>query len=146
MSSNTISLVLFACFAFGLPLWAMETNQFDGRSIHGCTGECYERWKEQTGGVLALAKTKAAAKAAASPAELGQAAYAGCIACHGAQGEGGIGPGLAGQSATDIAEKLLQYKAGETRGAQSALMWSQAAQLSSTDIENLAAFIARQQQ
>jgi len=144
--SNMISLVLFACFAFGLPIWAMQANQFDGRNIHGCTGDCYDRWKEQTGGVLALAEAKAAAKASASPAELGQAAYAGCIACHGAQGEGGIGPKLAGQSATDIAEKLLQYKAGETRGAQSALMWSQAAQLSSADIDNLAAFIAPQDQ
>ena len=146
MPSNMISLVLFACFAFGLPIWAMQANQFDGRNIHGCTGDCYDRWKEQTGGVLALAEAKAAAKASASPAELGQAAYAGCIACHGAQGEGGIGPKLAGQSATDIAEKLLQYKAGETRGAQSALMWSQAAQLSSADIDNLAAFIAPQDQ
>lgn len=144
MSSNTISLVVFMCFAFGLPIWAMQTNQYDSSNLHGCTGECYERWKEQTGGVVALAQAKAAAKDAASPAELGQAAYAGCIACHGAQGEGGIGPKLAGQSATEIAEKLLQYKAGETRGAQSALMWSQSAQLSATDIDNLAAFIASQ--
>ncbi len=141
MSSNTISLVLFACFAFGLPVWAMQTNQFDGRNIHGCTGACYERWKEQTGGVVMVAEARAAEKAAASPAELGQATYAGCIACHGAQGQGGVGPMLVGQAATDIAAKLLQYKAGETIGSQSALMWSQAAQLSSADIENLAAFI-----
>lgn len=144
MSSNTISLVLFACFAFGLPLWAMQSNQFDGRDNHECSGECYDLWKEQTGGVLALAEAKAAAKAAASPAELGKIAYAGCIACHGAQGEGGIGPKLAGQPAADTTGKLLQYKAGETRGAQSALMWSQAAQLSAADIDNLAAFIAGQ--
>lgn len=144
MSSNTTSLILFACFAFGLPLWAMQTNQYDGKDNHGCSGECYAQWKEQTGGVMVLAEERAAAKAAASPAELGQAAYAGCIACHGAQGEGGVGPQLAGQSATDIAGKLLQYKAGETLGAQSALMWSQAAQLSAVDIDNLAAFIATQ--
>ena len=142
VSSTTISLLLFACFAFGLPIWAMQTNQWDSSNIHACSGDCYDRWKEQSGGVVALAEAKAAAKAAASPAELGKAAYAGCIACHGARGEGGIGPKLAGQSATDIAAKLLQYKAGETRGAQSALMWSQAAELSSADIDNLAAFIA----
>jgi cytochrome c553 len=141
MSSNTISLVLFTCFAFGLPVWAMQTNQFDGRNKHGCTGECYASWKEQTGGVVMLAEARAAAKAAASPAELGQATYAGCVACHGAQGEGGVGPRLAGQSGTDIATKLLQYQAGETLGSQSALMWSQAAQLSSADIDNLAAFV-----
>lgn len=141
MSANNLTLLLFAIFAFGLPIWAMQANQFDGRNIHGCTGECYESWKEQTGGVVMVAEAKAAAKAAADPAELGQAAYAGCIACHGAQGQGGVGPKLAGQSATGIAKKLLQYKEGETLGSQSALMWSQAAQLSATDIDNLAAFV-----
>jgi len=144
MSSNSITMILFACFAFGLPLWAMQNNQYDGRDNHGCSGECYQEWKGETGGVMALLDAQTAAKAAASPAELGQAAYAGCIACHGAQGEGGIGPQLAGQSATEIADKLLQYKAGDTRGAQSALMWSQSAQLSAADIENLAAYIATQ--
>ena len=45
---------------------------------------------------------------------------------------------------TELADKLLQYKAGETRGAQSALMWSQAAELSAAEIDNLAAYIATQ--
>ena len=144
MSSNSITMILFACFAFGMPLWAMQVILYDGRVNHGCSGACYEEWMGETGGVLALLDAQTAAKAAASPAQLGQAAYAGCIACHGAQGEGGIGPKVAGQSASELADKLLQYKAGETRGAQSALMWSQAAQLSSADIENLAAYIATQ--
>ena len=141
MSSNTISLALFACFAFGFPLWAMQNNQYDGKDNHDCSGECYAQWKQETGGLMAQVEAQAAAKAAASPAELGQAAYAGCVACHGANGEGGIGPQLAGQVGEEIAAKLMQYKLGETRGAQSALMWSQATQLSISDIDNLAAFI-----
>jgi cytochrome c553 len=36
---------------------------------------------------------------------------------------------------------LIQYRNGETRGSQSALMWSQAAQLDDAAIENLAAYI-----
>jgi cytochrome c553 len=88
-----------------------------------------------------VAAAAAAARAEASPEELGKQAYVGCIACHGAKGEGGVGPTLAGQAAADIATKLLQYKNGETLGSQSALMWSQAAQLSDQDIDNLAAFI-----
>ena len=60
---------------------------------------------------------------------------------HGADGEGGIGPALEGQSITDIADKLIAYKNGETRGAQSALMWSQAKQLSDGDIDNIAAYV-----
>jgi cytochrome c553 len=141
VSHNTISLVLFACFAFGLPIWAMQANEYDGKNIHGCSGDCYARWKEETGGVVAIEQQRAVAKAAASPAELGKGAFIGCVACHGAGGEGGIGPRLAGQQATDIASKLLRYKGGETLGSQSALMWSQAAQLSDTDIDNLAAYV-----
>ena len=141
MNQTNLTLVLFACFAFGLPLWAMQTNYYDYPSVHGCSGECYEQWQAETGGLMAVAQAKAEAKAAASPAELGEMAYAGCVACHGAGGEGGVGPMLAGQSATEIAGKLLQYKNGETLGAQSALMWSQSAQLSQDDIDNLAAYI-----
>jgi cytochrome c553 len=119
----------------------MQVNEFDGKNVHGCSGECYAGWKETTGGVVALEQARAQAKATASPAELGKAAFIGCIACHGAAGGGGIGPKLAGQSATDIASKLLRYKAGETLGNQSALMWSQARQLSENDIDNLAAYV-----
>lgn len=141
MSTHNISLILFFCFALGLPLWGMQTNDIGEGSIHNCSGECYQQWRQQTGGVLALAEAKAAADAAASPAELGKQAYAGCIACHGAKGEGGVGPAITGQSATDIASKLVQYRNGETRGSQSALMWSQAATLDDTAVENLAAYI-----
>lgn len=142
MTKSNLTILLFTCFAFGLPIWAMQTNEYGNPSVHGCSGECYRQWQEQTGGLLALTEAKAQAKAAASPAELGKMAYAGCVACHGAQGEGGIGPKLAGQESSAIAAMLLQYKNGETRGAQSALMWSQAGQLSETDIDNLAAYIS----
>ena len=141
MSNHTISLIIFACFAFGLPLWGMQNNGIGEGSIHNCSGECYQQWQQQSGGVLALAEAKAAADAAALPTELGQQAYVGCIACHGAKGEGGVGPSINGQSASDIASKLVQYRNGETRGNQSALMWSQAATLDDTAIENLAAYI-----
>ncbi len=141
MTKHTLSVIAFAAFALGLPLWGMSVNQHPEASVHGCYGECYETWKQETGGLLAVAAAQAAEKAAASPAELGQLAYAGCIACHGAAGEGGVGPKLAGQAATDIADKLLRYKNGETLGSQSALMWGQAATLSPVDIENIAAFV-----
>ncbi len=141
MNTQNVALILFACFALGLPLWAMNNNDYPGGNLHNCSGECYEQWQEETGGLLAVVAAQAEAKAAASPAELGKAAYAGCIACHGAAGEGGVGPKLAGQSAADIADKLLQYKRGETRGDQSALMWSQSAALSDPDIDNIAAFV-----
>jgi cytochrome c553 len=141
MPKYAIAVTLFGIFALGLPLWAMQYNKHSPANTHGCYGECYEAWKAETGGVVALQVAAAAARAEASPEELGQQAYAGCVACHGANGEGGVGPQLAGQSAADIADKLLRYKAGETVGSQSSLMWSQAAMLSEQDIDNIAAFV-----
>ena len=84
----------------------------------------------------------AAAQVALAPADQGKRLYPVCAACHGGKGEGGIGPALAGQTSDAIASKLVAYKAGETIGAQSALMWGQAAGLSEEDIANLAAYIS----
>ena len=67
--------------------------------------------------------------------------WAGCAACHGADGGGGIGPMLAGQSSDDIINKLTIYKNNGQIGAQSALMWGQAAMLSEKDIETIGNFI-----
>jgi cytochrome c553 len=141
MSKHSFSLLVFAFFAFGFPIWAMQKNGIERASIHSCSGTCYQQWKQQTGGLLAITEARAQADASASPAELGKQAYAGCIACHGAKGEGGIGPALTGQQASDIASKIVQYRNGETRGNQSALMWSQAATLDDAAIEYLAAYI-----
>ena len=71
----------------------------------------------------------------------GEAKYAACGACHGAQGGGGVGPALAGQTVEYIVGRLNQYKAGEKVGNQSNLMWGQAAGLSDQDINDLAEYI-----
>ena len=67
--------------------------------------------------------------------------WAGCAACHGQSGEGGIGPMLAGQSSDDIINKLTIYKNNGTIGPQSALMWGQAGMLSDQDVNPLGDFI-----
>ena len=141
MKHINIPIVLFTLFAFGLPIWAMNNNDFPRTSVHGCKGECYEKWRQETGGVVTLLAAQQAAKAAASPEELGKGKYLGCVACHGAGGEGGVGPALQGQAATAIADKLMRYKSGETIGPESSLMWSQASMLTASDIDNLAAYI-----
>lgn len=63
-----------------------------------------------------------------------------CAACHGAQGQGGLGPKLNGQSADDLITKLLKYKAGETVGPQSALMWANAKALTEAEIGTIAVY------
>lgn len=83
-----------------------------------------------------------AATAAVGDATAGQAKYASCAACHGAQGQGmGIFPKLAGTAPERIAELLKKYRAGEQVGPQTALMAPNATGLSDQDIADLAAFI-----
>jgi len=81
-------------------------------------------------------------QAAAQDAQQGKTKYATCVACHGAQGQGGTGPKLSGQPAAEIEKKLLAYKNKQQIGAQSQLMWGFAAQLSAADIKNIAAYTA----
>jgi cytochrome c553 len=80
--------------------------------------------------------------AQAQNADLSKAKFATCAACHGAQGQGGAGPKLAGQKPEVIVQKLTAYKNKEQRGPQSALMWSMAGALSADDIKNIAAYTA----
>ena len=107
--------------------------------VHGCTGECYERYTAKYGTFSEQLEAKRVAMQMESPADKGGKLYVNCNMCHGVKGEGGIGPALAGS--TSIVAMLQQYKDGETRGTQSALMWGQAANLSKEDMENIQAYI-----
>ena len=68
-------------------------------------------------------------------------AWASCVACHGAKGEGNLGPRLNNQSADDIISKLLAYKKGETIGPQSMLMWPVARSLTDGQIGTIGVFV-----
>lgn len=142
MNIPTLNIIMFTVFALGLSAWGMQHNGREQASVSACYGSCYTEWEASNGGVVAIAQAQAEAKAEASPAELGQGLYLGCVACHGTNGGGGVGPQLAGQSADVILGKLQRYGNGETLGPQSALMWSQAAQLSDSDMENISAYVA----
>lgn len=89
--------------------------------------------------VVAVAGATESIAVAALP---GEAKYAACGACHGAQGGGGVGPALAGQTVDYIVGRLNQYKNGEKVGSQSNMMWGQAAGLSDQDMNDLAEYIA----
>jgi cytochrome c553 len=66
-----------------------------------------------------------------------------CAACHGPQGQGGIGPKLQGQTADEIISKLLAYKAGEQVGPQSMMMWPTAKQLTEGQIGAIGVYISQ---
>ena len=77
--------------------------------IHLNVNICIEG--EECGEVATIADSGAASK--------GTKLYAGCIACHGAKGEGGIGPSFKGQTSEYIASALNEYKNNIERGPQS---------------------------
>ena len=135
-------LMLLFCIAFSGLLYVTYDNlEYKGySSTSSCTGECYEEYVRVNGTVIEIEQRK---KELASADEFSsiRSLWAGCAACHGQNGGGGVGPMLAGQSATNIIDKLTTYKNNGTIGSQSALMWGQAAMLSETDIETLGKFI-----
>ena len=141
---NTNVIVAAFTIAVTVIIWFGTTNNDESwtgnRNV--CVGECYEAWKADNGGSIAdIERVKQEALAAASPEALGETYYGQCIACHGGNGEGGIGPKLAGQGVSDIADKLTGYRAGEPQGAQSAMMWPVAKPMTDEDIGNIAAYI-----
>ena len=92
--------------------------------------------------VLVVAIAFLSATAQAQDVAQGKAKYATCVACHGANGQGGVGPKLQGQKSEAIVKKLTAYKNKQQAGAQSQLMWGIAGGLTPADINNLAAYTA----
>ena len=78
----------------------------------------------------------------AQDAAAGKVKYATCVACHGAQGQGGVGPKLQGQKSDAVVKKLTAYKNKQQVGPQSALMWGMAGGVTPADINNIAAYTA----
>jgi cytochrome c553 len=100
--------------------------------IHLDVNVCVEGQECGAASIVAAADIKASK---------GSKLYAGCIACHGAKGEGGIGPSFKGSKSDYIASSLNEYKNKIERGPQSALMYAQAAALSDSDIKELSKYI-----
>jgi len=54
-------------------------------------------------------------RAAAGDAELGRALYTNCATCHGAEGQGGFGPAIAGNANLEYQDFLIAYVAKGSR-------------------------------
>ena len=109
-------------------------------SVGNCTGECYQEYVALNGTAVEIEQRKQALAQSDEFSSI-RSLWAGCAACHGGQGQGGVGPMLAGQSSADIINKLTTYKNRGTIGTQSALMWGQAAMLSDKDIETIGKYV-----
>ena len=75
--------------------------------------------------------------------ERAAAQYRTCAACHGLNGEGGIGPNLMGRTPEYVLSRLISYRNGEMVGPQSSLMWGQVAQYTAEDLQGLAEYVSR---
>ena len=109
-------------------------------SNSSCYGECYEEYVRVNGTSVDILRAQQAL-AAGDPFSDIRSLWAGCAACHGADGGGGVGPKLAGQTADYISSRLVAYKNNEQVGPMSALMWGQAAMLSDKDISMIGDYI-----
>ena len=131
--------VFFVVFFNAVIYPEIEYKGFSNSS--SCTGTCYEEYVALNGTSVEIEQKKKAL-AATDPFSDIRSLWAGCAACHGANGEGGVGPMLAGQTADYISGRLISYKNGEQVGPMSALMWGQAAMLSDKDISMIGDYIA----
>jgi len=91
-----------------------------------------------------LATTLNTAAFAAGDAAAGKAKSAACAACHSVDGNSSnpMWPKLAGQHPKYLAKQLKDFKTGKSR--KDALMAGQVATLSSSDMQNLAAYFSSQ--
>ena len=98
---------------------------------------------------FALTMALAGPVSAQGDAAAGEAAYAACAACHGADGAGQVAlnaPAIAGQEAWYVARQLQNFKAG-VRGGGSDTFGAQMAPMAMTlatdaDVANVAAYVA----
>ena len=141
MDNQFVLVGVICAFMFGLISHTYANLEYKGVSrVQGCTGECYEEYVALNGTAVEIEQRKQALAQGDEFSSI-RSLWAGCAACHGQDGGGGIGPMLAGQSSNDIINKLTIYKNNGQIGAQSALMWGQAAMLSEQDIETIGNFI-----
>ena len=133
---GTMAIALF----FGFKIY--PDLEYSGYSNSGsCYGECYEEYVKLNGTVVEIEQRKQEI-ANADPFSSIRGLWAGCAACHGAQGQGmGAFPALAGADREYIIDRLTTYKNRGQVGAMSSTMWAQAGMLSDQDIDTLGKFI-----
>lgn len=94
--------------------------------------------------IAALACLIPSLSMAAGDVAAGKAKAAVCAGCHGPAGISfaPMYPNLAGQKETYLVNALKAYKAGQRTGGMAGVMTGQAAALSETDMNNLAAYFS----
>jgi len=92
--------------------------------------------------VLILSSVFISSELMAGDAAAGKAKSGACMGCHGATGKSNIPtyPNLAGQNKMYLVNAMKAYKLKQRNGGMAVVMQSQVANLSDTEIENLAEY------
>ena len=132
---GTMAIALF----FGFKIY--PDLEYTGASSNtSCTGQCYVDYVALNGTPSEIEQRKQALANLDEFSDI-RSLWAGCAACHGQDGSGGVGPALAGQTADYIAGRLVTYKNKGDVGPMSAMMWGQAAMLSDKEITMIGDYI-----
>ena len=117
------------------PLTAKQEQAIESRICRHDAGDCF---------LPAYALNVEGAPVIVDPVSMdpGAGKYVPCGACHGSQGDGGVGPALRDRTVEYITDRLVTYRSGGRVGGQSNLMWAQAATLTDEDINQLANYIS----
>ena len=126
--------------------WVITTVSRNGESVYS-QAEIRKRIEAVFAKIDAQQKAREQERSAElaevkASALMGEAYYGQCIACHGTEGQGGIGPRLYGRAKTEITAALRAYRSGEAIGSQSAMMWPVSKPMTDQDIEHLADYIS----
>ena len=141
MKGYIITIVLMMTGTIAMAYNNLEYKGYE--RVHGCYGECYEEYVALNGTVVEIEQRKQELANADEFSSI-RGLWAGCAACHGAQGQGmGAFPALAGRDADYIIDRLTTYKNRGQVGAMSSTMWAQAGMLSDADIKTIGEFVAK---
>ena len=130
---------------FSLLAWTYSNLEYKGYArVHGCTGECYQKYVAEFGTPAEIEMRKQAVNATDEFSSI-RGLWAGCAACHGQQGQGvATFPKLAGQTKDYITDRLTTYKNRGQVGTMSSTMWAQAGMLTEQEIQLIGEFIEKE--
>ena len=139
-----LGMTLLGCLAISIFFVAKVYPNLEytgATSNQSCTGQCYADYVALNGTSVEIEQRKQALANLDEFSDI-RSLWAGCAACHGAEGQGmGPFPKLAGQSSAYIVDKLNTYKNRGQVGAMSSTMWAQAGMLSADQMEQIGKFI-----
>jgi cytochrome c553 len=139
-----LGMTLLGCLAISMFFVAKvyPSLEYTGYSSNSsCTGQCYADYVALNGTAVEIEQRKQALANLDEFSDI-RSLWAGCAACHGAEGQGmAVFPKLAGQSSDYIVGRLNTYKNRGQVGAMSSTMWSQAGMLSADQMDQIGKFI-----